>query len=271
MVTAQDPLTRFSKMTRAPLILVTPDIESAGKEHGDRSISLSARYLDALTGVGAIPVAMPTTVSRGIVAECVRRCDGILLTGGDDIDPRIYSAKLPARIRQTVRTTPDAGERDLRELLLIDEVFRQHKPLLAICRGHQILNVALGGTLVADIPRQRPGALRHGRNQERDQIVHDVRLTPDSLLAKIVGRPKLGVNSTHHQAVARVAPPLRVTASSDDGMVEGLEMKPGGSRWLPFLVSVQFHPERLVDRYPAHRAIFQTFAQVCAIGRHNNL
>jgi putative glutamine amidotransferase len=258
-------------MTQAPLILVSPDIESEGKEHGDRSISLSARYLEALLGVGALPFSMPATISRDAIAECVRRCDGVVLTGGDDIDPRVYASRLPKRVRQTVNTTPDSGERDLRELLLIDEVFRQHKPLLAICRGHQILNVALGGTLVADIPRQRPAAMPHGRNDERDQIVHDVRLTPGSLLAKITGGLKLGVNSTHHQAVARVASPLRVTAASGDGMVEGLELKAGGFRWLPFLLSVQFHPERLVDRYPAHQAIFRTFAQICAFSGNNNL
>lgn len=258
-------------MTRAPLILVSPDIESQGKEHCDRSISLSARYLDALTRVGALPLAMPSTISREVIAECVSRADGVLLTGGDDIEPRIYSARMPEKVRRTVNTTPDSGERDFRELLLIDEVFRQHKPLLAICRGHQILNVALGGTLVADIPSLRPGALSHGRNSQRDQIVHDVRLTPGSLLAKIVGGLKLGVNSTHHQAVARVAAPLRVTATSDDGMIEGLELKPGGSRWLPFLLSVQFHPERLVDRYPVHQAIFRWFAQASAASRNNML
>jgi putative glutamine amidotransferase len=258
-------------MTWAPLILVSPDIESEGKEHGDRSISLSARYLEALTRVGALPLAMPATISREVIAECVRRADGVLLTGGDDIDPRLYNARLPRSVRKTVSITPDSGGRDFRELVVIDEVFRQHKPLLAVCRGHQILNVALGGTLVSDIPRQWPNALSHGRNEDRDQVVHDVRLTPGSLLAKIVGGLKLGVNSTHHQAVARVAPPLRVTAASDDGMVEGLELKPGGTRWLPFLLSVQFHPERLEDRYPAHQAIFQSFARVCALSSDNNL
>ena len=253
------------------MILVSPDVENQGKEHQDRSISLSARYLQALTAARALPVPIPLSTSRDIIAEYVRRCDGVLLTGGDDVEPKLYSAGLPAKVRQTVETTPDSGERDYRELLLIDEVFRQHKPLLAICRGHQLLNVALGGTLVADIPSQRPAAMPHGRNEARDEIVHDVRLTPGSLLAKIIGGLKLGVNSTHHQAVARVAPPLRVTARSKDGMVEGMELKPGDSRRLPFLLSVQFHPERLVDRYPAHQAIFRTFAQVCALCRNNNL
>ena len=252
-------------MRFAPLILVTPDFESEGKEHQDRSISLSARYTEALAGAGALPVAMPPTIARDIIAQCVARADGILLTGGDDVDPRLYNGRLSPRIRRTVNITPDGGERDLRELLIVDEVFRQSKPLLAICRGHQILNVALGGTLVADLPTQRPGSVRHGRNSERNEVVHDVRLTPGSLLAKITGRLNLDVNSTHHQAVGRVASPLRVTSTSKDGIVEGLELKTGGEHWLPFLLSVQFHPERLFDRYPAHQAIFRAFAQSCGL------
>ena len=248
---------------RPPLILVSPDVESKGKEFADLSSSLSANYQLALARAGALALTMPMTVSRELIAECVRRCDGVLLTGGDDVDPRLYGARLPGRVRRTVSTTPDGGERDLRELLLIDEVFLQRKPLLAICRGHQILNVALGGTLVADIPSQRPGALQHRRMDKRSDIVHEVRLTGDSLLAKIVGSRKLGVNSTHHQAVGRVAPPLRVTAACEDGVVEGLELKPDAARCVPFLLSVQFHPERLGDRYPAHRAIFEQFTQAC--------
>jgi putative glutamine amidotransferase len=139
--------------------------------------------------------------------------------------------------------------------------------LLAICRGQQILNVALGGNLLADIPQQKPQAANHRRTDRRDEVVHEVRLTPGSILSKIVGAQKLAVNSTHHQAVARVATPLRATAVGDDGVVEGLELKRNGSCWLPFLLSVQFHPERLVDRYPAHRAIFGAFVQACRLGR----
>jgi len=253
---------------KPPLILVTPDFDSRGREHQDRSISLSLRYLNAVTRAGGLPVAIPATSSQRVIAEYVRSADGVLLTGGNDVQPKLYTRTLPKSVKRTVKVTPDSGQRDLSELLLIDEVFRQHKPLLAICRGHQILNVALGGSLVADIPRQWPKALRHGCNKERNRVVHDVRLTPGSLLAKITGGLKLGVNSTHHQAVARVAPLLRVTAASEDGMVEGLELKPGGSRWLPFLLSVQFHPERLEDRYPAHHAIFQSFVRVCAACRY---
>jgi putative glutamine amidotransferase len=252
-------------MSRSPLILVSPDIDRKGKEHSDASISLSNRYQGALMVAGALPLTMPATTSREVIAECVRRSDGILLTGGDDVDPRLYANGLPARVRRTVGVTPDGGQRDFRELVLIDEVFRQHKPLLAICRGHQILNVALGGTLLADIPSQRPRALAHRRTDRRSEIVHEVRLTPGSILAKIAGGHHLGVNSTHHQAIGRVAPPLQVTAVGSDGIIEGLELKPGGAGWLPWLLSVQFHPERLVDRYPAHQAIFRVFTQACAL------
>jgi putative glutamine amidotransferase len=214
---------------------------------------------------GGLPLTMPATVSRECIAECVRRADGVLLTGGDDVDPRLYGDGLPPKVRRTVGVTVDGGHRDLRELLLIDEVFRLHKPLLAICRGQQVLNVALGGTLIADIPLQEPKALNHRRTDKRSEIVHEVRLTPGSILAKITAGQTLGVNSTHHQAVGRVAPPLQVSAVCHDGIIEGLELKPGAAHCLPFLLSVQFHPERLVDRYPRHQAIFGAFVQACSI------
>jgi putative glutamine amidotransferase len=248
------------------MVLISPDIELKGKEFEDLSISLSARYQRALERAGALPLTMPPTVSEALIADCVRQCDGVLLTGGDDVDPRLYSNGLPARVRRTVSVTPDGGARDLRELLLIGEVFRQRKPLLAICRGHQVLNVALGGTLVADIPSQIPRALNHRRLDQRSEVVHEVRLTPGSLLSKIAGGPKLGVNSTHHQAVAKVAQPLRATAVSEDGVVEGLELKPEAAQWLPFLLSLQFHPERLEDRYRPHGEIFRALMRACASG-----
>jgi len=252
------------KMTRPPLILISPSVESRGDEFGDLSVSLSETYQRALMGAGGLPLALPALASRELIAESVRHYDGVLLTGGDDVDPRLYGRALPPHLQRTVTATPDGGARDWRELVLIDEVFRQRKPLLAICRGQQILNVALGGTLLADISSQRPQAINHRRQDRRSEIVHEVLLTPGSLLSKIVAGPRLGVNSTHHQAVARVAGPLKVAAVSSDGIIEGLELKPGAAGMLPFLLSVQFHPERLVDRYREPRAIFRAFTQACA-------
>jgi putative glutamine amidotransferase len=258
-------------MTSAPFILISPSIEKEGNEFGDMSLSLSETYQMALMGAGAIPLTMPATASRQVIAECVRRSDGVLLPGGEDVDPALYADRLPAKLRRTVTLTSDGGARDLREVLLVDEVFRQHKPLLAICRGHQVLNVALGGTLVVDVASQVPGAINHRRPDKKSGIVHAVRLTEDSLIAKITGKRTLGVNSTHHQAVDRPAEPLSVTGRSDDGLVETMQLKRDVAHLLPFLLSVQFHPERLVDRYPAHRVIFRAFTQACAANRRNTL
>jgi putative glutamine amidotransferase len=251
-------------MTKRPLILVSPGIEKRGVEFHDQSISLSEAYLDALLDGGALPLVMPTVQSQPLVAECVRRADGVVLTGGEDIHPRLYANKLPARLQRTVVLTPDSGERDRRELLLIAEVFRQRKPLLAVCRGHQILNVAMGGTLLTDIHSQRPHALNHRRQDRKSDVVHDVRLTADSMLARLTRRNSLGVNSTHHQAVDRIADVLRATATSADGIIESMELKPTGKPLLPFLLSVQFHPERLVNRYAEHRMIFRAFVRACS-------
>jgi putative glutamine amidotransferase len=258
-------------MNRPPLILVSPDVEPQGKEHADVSISLSGAYQRSLLAAGGLPLCLPATTDRDWLAESVHRADGLLLTGGDDVEPRLYARSLPTTVRKTVEVTPDGGQRDLREFILIDEVLRQHKPLLAICRGHQVLNVALGGTLIADISRQKPGADNHRRMDRRSEVVHEVRLTPGSLLANITRKQKLGVNSTHHQAIGRVAAPLCVTARSPDGIIEGLELKPGTSCWQPWLLSVQFHPERLADRYAAHQALFDAFTQACALIRDKKL
>jgi putative glutamine amidotransferase len=125
--------------------------------------------------------------------------------------------------------------------------------------------------LIVDIPSQVPGAIRHVRTDKRNEIVHEVRLTAQSLLSKITGKQTLGVNSTHHQAVGKVAEPLRVIAASGDGVVESMELKPEAARLLPFLLAIQFHPERLANRYPEHRAIFGAFTQACVMHRSKNL
>ena len=164
-------------MPRRPLILVSPNIEKKGDEFGDLSVSLATTYQQVLAECGALPLILSATTSRDLIADCVSRADGVMLTGGEDVEPRLYVKHLPPRLRDAVNVTQDGGVRDLRELVLIDEVFRQRRPLLAICRGHQLLNVALGGTLIADISRQKPRAINHRRMDRRFEVVHEARLT----------------------------------------------------------------------------------------------
>ncbi len=254
-------------MSKRPLILVSPGVAPKGHEHSDMSLSISIRYEQALLNAGAIPWSVLSLPSRELIADCVRRADGVLLTGGEDVNPVLYDPTMPHALRRKCILTPDGGARDLRELMLVDEVFRQRKPLFAICRGQQILNVALGGTLFADLPTQFKTRVNHRRMDKRCSKVHEVSLTPGSLIAKITGRRTLGVNSTHHQAVDRPAEMLAVSGRSADGVVESLQLQPEAARRLPFLLSVQFHPERLADRHPEHHALFVAFAKACAPGR----
>ena len=140
---------------------------------------------------------------------------------------------------------------------------RQGAPSGSACRGHQILNVALGGTLFADISQQIPRAMNHSRTDRKDRVVHDVVCEPGSLMATVAGGDRLGVNSSHHQAVARVAKSLRATALSRDGVVEGMELAPAAAGRLPYLLAVQFHPERLFARHAEHLELFKTFVRAC--------
>ena len=249
-------------MKRPPLILISGSTEERGAELGDFSLSLSLNYPTAIQAAGGMPWLLPCVPSSEFVADSVRRADGVLLTGGDDVEPKLYRReKLPLALAKTVH--PAARERDLFELLLIDEALRQGKPMLGICRGLQILNVALGGSLVVDIPSEVPGALNHSRPKQKNEVVHQVKLKSGSLLARTTGTDSLGVNTTHHQAVAKIAKPLRVTAVSIDGIIEGLEWEPTAGHLLPYLAAVQFHPERLFARHAGHLEIFRSFTRAC--------
>ena len=258
-------------MSQLPLILVTPSTERKGVEFCDTSSSVSFRYEDAILKGGGIPVVAPLTTDRATLAEAVRRVDGVLFTGGDDINPDLYEKNLPPKVRKTVALPPDAGDRDLRELILIDEVFQQHKPVLAICRGFQMMNVAFGQKLVVDIPSQMPGALNHARaDKAGERLTHEVPLTAGSLLSKITGKRTLGVNSSHHQGVLEPAEPFAAVARTEDGIVEAMELKPemsNGSPRPPFFLAVQFHPERLV-KHAEHQAIFSGFVEACSQKRN---
>jgi putative glutamine amidotransferase len=250
-------------MSKRPTILMSGCTQEAGAEFDDFSLSLSMNYPRAVEAGGGLPWLAPCLPGRNFVAEAVGRADGVLLTGGEDIDPKRYTRKLPPAVAATVQAAhPD---RDAFEWMLLEEVRRQRKPLLCICRGHQLLNVALGGTLFADIRLQLPRAQNHCRTDKKDRVVHEVHCAAGSLMARIAGQDRLGVNSSHHQAVARIAQPLRATAVSKDGIVESMELAPGAKGLLPFLLSVQFHPERLFARHAGHLELFRVFVRACRL------
>jgi putative glutamine amidotransferase len=246
---------------KTPLILISGSTDDKGHEFTDYSLSLSMRYPNALLAAGGMPWLLPCVPERDFVAEAVKRADGVLLTGGDDVDPKLYNRSLPPRVAKTVHRAHAA--RDAFELLLIHEVIRQRKPLLCICRGHQMLNVALGGTLLADISLQRPQAMNHSRTDKKDQTVHEVECADGSLMRRIAGQARLGVNSSHHQAVEKIAQALRVTAVSNDGIVESMELTHDARGLLPYLLAVQFHPERLFRRHAGHLELFKSFVRAC--------
>lgn len=177
--------------------------------------------------------------------------DGIVLGGGVDVDP--------ARYGQAVR--PEAGvevdpDRDATDLAVFERAWREQAPVLGICRGLQVVNVALGGTLVQDLPSQRPSALDHQRRpRDRTRRDHRVRIAAGTLLAAVARAEEVGVNSRHHQAIDRLAPGLRASAVAPDGTVEGVEA--AGRRWC---VAVQWHPENLADDPPS-KSLFEAFAR----------
>ena len=141
---------RFCPMA---FILITPCIQPQGCEFDDMSLSLSDCYARSIAKAGGVPFILSRETDPEIVSECVSRADGVLLTGGEDVQPALYCKNLPKQLAATVKETDRI--RDAIELQVIDEVFRLKRPLLAICRGHQLLNVALGGTLLVDIPSQQ--------------------------------------------------------------------------------------------------------------------
>jgi putative glutamine amidotransferase len=231
-----------------PLVAVTATTKLVG---GLPRVRVNAAYIRALAGAGMIPLVVPP-LDAGF-AEIVARVDGLVLTGGEDVDPSRYGAARHA-------TTDDPhGERDASEIALISAAHAARLPTLAICRGLQIATVALGGTLVQDIPSERPSTLAHARSDARAQRVHEVRIVEGSLLAAAIGATAITANSSHHQSIDRVAPGLTVTATAPDGIVEGAEWT-GDDGW--WMLGVQWHPEELADTpEPWDRTLFNSFRQ----------
>ena len=214
---------------------------------------MNARYNAAVADAGGLPVMLPLLEEDPATLRALYdRLDGLVLAGGVDLDPQSFGeAPHPA----LGRTDP---ARDAVELTLARWAIAERKPVLGLCRGHQVLNVALGGTLWQDIAAQVPGALKHDyfptAGFARDYLAHEVTPVPGSRLAEAFGAAPVAVNSMHHQAVKRLAGPLLASAHAADGLVEALES--GGEH---FLVGVQWHPEVFEQRHAGTQRLFRAF------------
>ncbi len=248
-------------MKNAPTILVSTSNEQRGAEFCDWSTSLSHYYNRAVVDGGGLPWLAPVLTQRKVISEMVKRVHGVMLSGGDDLQPELYDPDLPKSIK--AKATGVDPQRDLFEFLLIEETLKQRKPLLAICRGPQILNVALGGGMVTDIPTESPKAMNHQRKPEAHRLVQTIVLAKNSLIRRIFGKDKLRINSAHHQAVGKLAPMLRATARTKDGIIEAIELTAKDAKDSPFLLGIQFHPERLYIKHPEYLKIFKAFTNAC--------
>lgn len=206
-------------------------------------------YAVAVSLAGGMPLLIPVSFPLKDLPDLLSRLDGILLSGGGDIAPGL-SGNENDEYSSNICVSRDTLEQKIVEIAVTRDL-----PLLGICRGHQMLNVALGGSLYTDIDAQYPTQIRHSQSASRSPAypAHEVNIAADSLLASILGQPTLTVNSRHHQAVKQLAPGLLVTAQASDGLIEAIEF--AGKR---FCLGVQWHPESLQSS-EAQRRIFEAF------------
>lgn len=210
-------------------------------------------YIEAVIQVGGIPILIPVAVRGEILDTLFNKVDGLLFTGGGDIDPLYYNEMPQVANLEFIQKI-----RDELEIKLMQMATERHKPFFAICRGIQVMNVANGGTLWQDLLRQKQNVARHDYHHDssigRDYLAHEVNLNEGSMISRIVEMDRMPVNSLHHQAVKDIAPNMQVTGTSDDGVIEVLEAIDH-----PFGLGVQWHPEELVRNQQAAQRLFKAF------------
>lgn len=230
-----------------PVIGIVPLIDEE-KE----SIWMLPGYMDGITEAGGLPIILPMIRDPETIRQMLKIVQGILLTGGHDVDPLMYGEN----------PLPECGavckERDAMETELLKQCLEKDIPVLGICRGIQFLNVYLGGTLYQDLPTQHPTEVEHHQKPPYDVPVHRVDIAEDSKLFRILGKKTLSVNSYHHQAVKSLAETLKAMAVSEDGIIEAVEM-PGKK----FVWALQWHPEFSHKTDENSRMIFHEFVNKC--------
>jgi putative glutamine amidotransferase len=246
----------------APIIGITAtlkeDVDAVAERPLGRFVRADLDYIDGVAGAGGVPVVLPPVGDERAAEAVIHGLDGLLLSGGSDLDPGYYGEEPLPELGVTL------PERDAFEMALVDLALRRGMPVFGICRGMQLLNVALGGTLYQDLPSQWAGhRLKHMQATPKWQPTHEVRLGEGSYLGEVMGRELVKVNSYHHQAVKDLADSLVVTGRSSDGVVEAVESGDLSERWL---LGVQWHAEAMRGADVQQSSLFE--AHVSAAERH---
>ena len=220
---------------------------------GSPQFFLSQTYTSSLVEAGACPVMIPLDLPEAVLEALLSRLDGLLFSGGGDVHPSRYNSQMHPLVGDVDE------DRDRIEIYLVKRALESGLPFLGICRGLQVINVAMGGTLYEDILDQHPHALKHAYYPDwpRDYLAHGVQVESASRLASILDGADFQVNSLHHQGIRQLAPSLQATAHAPDGLIEACEL-PGH----PFGLAVQWHPECLQAHLPMRR-LFQAFVGAC--------
>ncbi|WP_240984632.1 gamma-glutamyl-gamma-aminobutyrate hydrolase family protein [Acididesulfobacillus acetoxydans] len=213
-------------------------------------------YFTGIAKAGGIPLILPLVEEEEIWRESIERVDGVIFTGGLDIHPQLYGEGLHPKIGELYPF------RDRLELAAARYAMDLDKPVIGICRGCQILNVAQGGSLYQDINSQKEGCYQHVQTAPREEGTHYVELESDSRLYEIFGRTRLFTNSFHHQAVKELAPGFRKVAAAKDGIIEGFQ-----SETHTFVLGIQFHPEMMWQKDPDMFRLALYFCALCKSGK----
>lgn len=244
---------------RRPSIGITPDFSEPTASQPFPKYDVKAAYSDAVLRAGGLPFVLPYSEDRTVIDCWLDRLSGLVITGGAfDIAPEHYG--------ETAREGlgPVKAARTSFELALLKAALQRHLPILGICGGMQLINVAFGGTLFQDIAREVPDARPHEQAHDRTQPQHPVEVKADTALAESVGKGQLMVNSTHHQAVKKVGEGLVASAHSPDGLVEAVEQPGAGT----FVVGVQWHPELMIDSVPPQLGVYKALVSRARERRH---
>lgn len=236
--------------TKSPIIGITSMLHSieSGCFLGYKRAAVGQRYVDAIHAAGGIPLILPIVEGKESIAQQLEVIDGLLFSGGDDISPLFYNDEPQQGLG------PTCPERDRYEIHLFQMARHTNKPILGICRGLQLMNVAMGGTLYQDIPSTIPSPLIHQQQTKADEATHAVNLISETKLHRIMDGNALETNSFHHQAIKGLATGLVPNAYSSDGLIEGIEGKEES-----YLLGVQWHPEYMFSKDPKMLKLFQTF------------